>query len=307
MSDETKENIIRTVLMRYMRLDDVIKWTAISFIGFIFGTTNFTLQAVLLPFVVFLIATSFIMSFCFSINNYYDADSDRENPRRRDKNALASGEISKKEGMALNMIFIAITLVITAWYNPGLLYMAVILFVMIAAYSVPPVRLKGRPGIDVLWHFLGFFLFIIWGSLVAGSLPMVTWLAAISLGVFSCIGQLWNHYVDYEFDKESGTKTYAVRVGLATTKKTLNIVLGIHCIILFLLLALYSSHYMIPLLVFMIGMIIGYILFRPKKNGFPTRRSIEFYLTIIFGGSVYISCLFNHLFSSIGFNLIKIF
>jgi 4-hydroxybenzoate polyprenyltransferase len=307
MTNEKKDNTIRTVLIRYMRLDDVIKWTAISFIGFILGTTVFTLQQILIPFLVFLFATFLIVSFCFAINNYYDADSDRENPRRMHKNALAAGDISKKQGMTLNILFIIISFLIVAWYNPGLLYYLVILFVWPAAYSVPPVRLKGRPGIDVLWHFFGFFFLVLWGSLVAGSLPLLTWLAAISLGVFSCIGQLWNHYVDYEFDKESGTKTYAVQVGLDTTKKTLNIVLGIHVILLLLLLVLYSSHYLITLLIFVAGMILGFLVFLPKKGGFPTRKSIEFYLTITVGGSVYISCLFYHLFSALGFHLIQIY
>lgn len=307
MTNEKKENIVHIVLTKYMRLDDVIKWTAISFIGFIFGTTTFTFQKMILPFCVFIIATFFCLSFCFAINNYYDADSDRENPRRNHKNALASGDISKKEGMTLNILFFIITLLIVAWFNLELLYLAVILFVWPAAYSVPPLRLKGRPGIDVIWHFFGFFFIILWGSLIAGSLPIFSWLAAISLGVFSCIGQLWNHYVDYEFDKESGTKTYAVQVGLGTTKKTLNVVLGIHLLILILLLGLYSSHYLISLLIFIIGMILGYLFFRPKKDGFPTRKSIEFYLTITMGGSVYISCLFYHLLSAIGVNIIKIF
>ena len=305
--NEKNENIIFTVLTTYMRLDDVIKWTAISFIGFIFGTTTFTFQEMILPFCVFLIATFFNMSFCFAINNYYDADSDRKNPRRMNKNALALGKISKKQGMVLNILFICITFLIIGAYNPGLLYYVVILFVMPAAYSVPPVRLKGRPGIDVIWHFLGFFIFVLWGSLIAGSLPTITWIIAISLGIFSCIGQLWNHYVDYEFDKESGTNTYAVRAGLGTTKKTLNVVLGIHVVILILLLALYSSHYLITLLIFIAGLILGFLLFRPKKAGFPTRKSIEFYLTVPAGGSVYISCLFYHLLSTIGVNLIKIY
>lgn len=62
---------------------------------------------------------------------------------------------------------------------------------------------------------------------------------AFSLGIFSCVGQLWNHYDDYEFDKESGTSTYAVLVGLDTTKKTLRVAVGIHLVVLLLLFLLY--------------------------------------------------------------------
>lgn len=312
MNSEKRKNIVLIVLTKYMRLDDVIKWSAISFIGFILGTKTFALQEIILPLCVFIVATFFCMSFCFAINNYYDADSDRENPRRMYKNALASGEISKKEGMFLNVLFIVISLLSVAWFKPGVLYFAIILFIWPGAYSIPPLRLKGRPGIDVLWHFFGFFFLVLWGSLFAsslsiGSLSILTWLVAISLGVFSCIGQLWNHYSDYEFDKESGTRTFAVRVGLDTTKKTINVVLGIHLIVLLLLFILYSSHYLITLLIVVGGMILGFLLLKPKKAGFPTRKSFEFYLATIVGGSVYISCLFLHIFSVIRIDLIKIY
>lgn len=110
MNAEKRKNIVLIVLTKYMRLDDVIKWVAISFIGFILGTPSFALQEIFLPFVAFFIATFFCLAFCFAINNYYDADSDRKNPRRMHSNALASGEISKAQGMILNIFFFAISL-----------------------------------------------------------------------------------------------------------------------------------------------------------------------------------------------------
>jgi 4-hydroxybenzoate polyprenyltransferase len=290
-----------------MRLDDVIKWSAIAFSGFLLGITTSAIQEIILPMVVFLIATFFITSFCFAINNYFDADSDRENPRRMHHNALASGEISKKTGMSLNILFVVTPLLITYLFKPEIFYFIVLLVVWAAAYSIPPLRLKGRPGIDVIWHFFGFFFIILWGSLFAGSLQLLTWLFAISVGMFSCIGQLWNHFVDYAFDKESGTRTFAVRAGLDTTKKTINFLLAVHLILLLPLLILFSFHYLITLLIAVGCMILGLLLLKPKKDGFPTRKSYEFYLATVVGGSVYVSCLFYHLLSVIGINLIKIY
>jgi len=307
MSNEKRNNKARIVLTKYMRLDDVILWMAISFIGFILGTTSFTFQALVLPFCVFLIATFFCMSFTFAINNYYDADSDRANPRRMHKNALASGDISKKGAMAVNILCVVIVLLILTWYNPMALLVAVLVFIWSATYSIPPIRIKGRPGLDVIWHFFGFLYIVLLGALIAGTLSQLTWLMAISLGVFSCIGQLGNHYTDFEYDKESGTQTFAVRFGLSTTKKTIEAVLAIHLIIILLLFILYSSHYLITVLFVGVSMVLGFLLLRPTKAGFPTRKSYEFYLTTVVGGIVYISILLYHFFTMMAINLMPLY
>jgi len=307
MTNEKRKNKLTIIVTRYIRIDDVIKWCAIALIGFILGTSSFALPGIILPAIVFLVAIFFLMSFTFAINNYYDADSDRKNPRRMHHNAVASGEISKKEGMLLNILFVAISLLSVFFFKPDLVLFLLLLFVWMAVYSAPPFRLKGYPGVDVVWHIGGFFLFTLWASLFAGSPTTLSWLVALSIGVFSGVGQLWNHYVDYEFDKKMGTQTFAVRFGLETTKKTIYGVLAIHLIIVLLLFFLYSSHYLITLLIVVGGLIAGFLLFKPTKGGFPTRKSIEFYLTIVIGGSVYISCLFYHFFSVIGIDLIALY
>jgi 4-hydroxybenzoate polyprenyltransferase len=130
---------------------------------------------------------------------------------------------------------------------------------------------------------------------------------AISLGIFSCIGQLANHYEDFEYDKESGTTTFAVRFGRSATKKAIEVVLGTHLIIILLLFVLYSLHYLITLLLVVTFMILGFLLLKPKKAGFPTRRSYEFYLSTVVGGSVYISVLLYHIFMMMAINLIPLY
>jgi 4-hydroxybenzoate polyprenyltransferase len=307
MTNEMKNNKVRVILTKYMRLDDVIRWMAISFIGFILGTTSFTLEAMILPFSVFFFTTFFSMSFIFAINNYYDADSDRTNPRRRHKNALASGDISKQGAMAINILCIIIPVLILAWYSLLALVAATSLFILSAIYSIPPVRIKGRPGSDVVLHFFGFVFIVLLGALIPGSLSQITWLMALSLGVFSCIGQLGNHYADYQFDKESGTQTFAVRFGLDATKKTIEGVLVVHLALLLFLFVLYSSHYLVTVLFIVVCLVLGFILIRPTKTGFPKRNSYEFFLTTVVGGSVYISVLLYHLFIMMGLNLIPLY
>jgi 4-hydroxybenzoate polyprenyltransferase len=179
------------------------------------------------------------------------------------------------------------------------------------AYSAPPLRTKNIPGLDVIWHFIGFFSYVIWGSLIAGasifSISLIIWLMAISIGIFSCIGQLWNHIVDYSFDKDAEIMTFAVKLGLDKTKKILILLIVLHLIFLIPLILLYSLKYLITIIILIACMILGFIILKPKKGGFPLKKSFEFYLTTVVGGSVYFSCIIYQLLFLLGMDMLKIF
>jgi len=192
---EKDENVVFVFLNRLIRVKDVIKWCVISFIGFILGISSLSFQNNLIPFFVFIVCTFCIMSFTFSINNYYDVDSDRENPRRMHTNAIASGSISKQNAIVVNIILILAPLIVSFLFKYIVFFYCIIFLFWMWIYSSPPLRLKGRPGLDIVWHFCAFFFIIIWGSVIAGSLNLINFLVAISIGAFSCIGQIWNHIV----------------------------------------------------------------------------------------------------------------
>jgi 4-hydroxybenzoate polyprenyltransferase len=292
-----KENIFSVFFNEFIRIKNVIAWTAIAFIGFILGITNLNLSDNLIPFSVFFISFFFIAALTFAMNNYFDADSDKKNPRRRDINAIASGRISKQNGIILNLIFILISLIVTVLHNFEIFLFCIYLIFLGLAYSVPPIRLKGRPRWDVIWHFFGFFSIVMYGSYVAGNISIFNWLIAISLGVWSSVGQVGNHIADYTFDKESGTKTYAVWIGLDKSKTTINILTLIHLILLIPLILFYSLNYTITIIIVIIFPIIGFLILRPKKGNFPTKRCYTYFFTIVIGGAVYLSCIvYNILF-----------
>jgi 1,4-dihydroxy-2-naphthoate octaprenyltransferase len=144
---------------------------------------------------------------------------------------------------------------------------------------------------DVIWHFFGFFFGIIWSSLIAGNIGLITWLVAFSLGIFSAVAQVCNHIIDYTFDKDSGTKTFAVWAGLDASSKTANTLTLIHLLVLISLFLLFSLRYYVTIGIVIIFAILGFILLRPKKGNFPTRRCYTFYFNIVLGGGVYLSCM----------------
>jgi 4-hydroxybenzoate polyprenyltransferase len=294
MSNESieKENRMLVFLTGFIRIQHVSFWFAASFFGFLLGITTLSLNLYIVPFVVFAISMFCILSFTFAINNYYDADSDRENPRRKHINAIASGKISKKNGILLIIMFVLISLIVTILYKFEVFLFCVFLLFLGWAYSVPLLRTKSIPVLDIIWHFLGFFSYVIWGSLITGSIDIINWLVAISIGIFSCIGQVWNHINDYSFDKDSGITTFAVWGGLKTANVAFKIIVLIHIIVLIPLILLYSLSYLSTIIILILGVFIGLFVLKPKKDSFP---SMAFYLQFGIGGAVYLSVLIYHI------------
>jgi 4-hydroxybenzoate polyprenyltransferase len=230
------------------------------------------------------------MSFTFAINNYYDIESDIKNPRRIKVNAIASGKISKKISLSLIIMFAIIPLIISILYKLEIFFFCAFLLFEGWAYSAFPLRIKSRPVLDILWHILGFFSYVMWGSFIAGSITLLNWLMAISLGVWSSVAQIGNHICDYSFDKDSGTMTFAVWVGLDKARITMNFLTFIHLIILIPLVLSYSLKYWVTISLVIIIPILGFIILKPEKGAIPI-KSFTYYFTVVIGGAVYLSCI----------------
>jgi chlorophyll synthase len=289
LSFNKENNIVAIFLSEFIRIRGVFGWFVISSIGFVLGMSPLPLSAYLIPVFVFLVSTFCIISFTFAINNRYDIDSDRRNRKKIHFNAMASGKISTETGTIVNIILAIIPpLTVALLFNPGVFIFCLLLIFWMWAYSSPPLRLKGRPGVDILWHFATFVLLVMWGSLIAGSLGMISWLVAVSIGVFSCIAQVLNHINDYEFDRESGTVTYAVWRGLDSTVATLKAIILLHCIFLIPLIVLYSLSYSYTIGVLIAGILVGIFVVETRKHALG---SSAYYFPIVLGFAVYINCI----------------
>jgi len=278
----------------FIRIRGVVNWFGISFFGFLLGTSSLNFFSYMIPFFFFIVSTFFILAFTFAINNYYDIDSDKENPRRVDVNAMASGKISKQTGILLNIIFVIIPLFLSLLYRLEVFVFCSLLIIWMWAYSAPPLRLKGRPGIDVLWHFVAFVALVLWGSYLAGFITVITGLAALSIGIFGCIAQIDNHIRDYSFDKASGSKTFAVWVGSNQAQTILILFVIIHIFFLFPLIVLYCVYDLLTILILCLGTFIALFVVKIKKGSLV---SSLYLFIIVFGSSVYLSCLIYHLHS----------
>jgi 4-hydroxybenzoate polyprenyltransferase len=207
-------------------------------------------------------------------------------------NAMASGKISKHTGMMLNLIFIVIPLVLSLFYTREVFVFCAALIFWMGVYSAPPLRLKSRPGLDILWHFIAFLGLVLWGSYLAGNITMITMLVAVSLGIFGCFAQIDNHLHDYPFDKASGSKTFAVWIGTHNAYRALKVSFILYIVFLIPLIVLSSLYSSLTLLIVCAGIVGSAVIIKIKKS---TGTPSLYHIIKFFGMSVYITCLISHI------------
>jgi 4-hydroxybenzoate polyprenyltransferase len=290
--DEQKNGVFWSFFTGFIRIRGVGNWFAISFFGFLLAIPSLDITNFIIPLVFFVISTFFILAFTFAINNYYDIDTDKENPRRINLNALASGKLSKKTGMMFNLIFIIIPLTLSLFYSPMVFVFCGFLVFWMWAYSAPPLRLKGRPGVDLLWHFIAFFALVLWGAFLAGDLSTLTFFVAISFGLFGCFAQIDNHIHDYAFDKASGAQTFAVWIGMHHATIALKISFIVYLVTLVPLIILFSLSSSLTFLIICGGFLISILLLKIKRS---SGTSLMYDIINYFGRTVYFTCLIYHI------------
>lgn len=283
---------VKVFFTSFIRIRGVLNWSAIAFFGFLLGIPSLDALNYLFSLCVFLVCTFFILSFTFAINNYYDVETDKENPRRVHLNAIASGRLSKRTGKILNLIFVVIPLVVSLFYSWFIFVLCALLLFWMWAYSAPPFRLKGRAGWDILWHFVAFAALVLWGSYLAGSITTIQILVSVSFGVFGCFAQIDNHIRDYLFDKESGSTTFVVWIGLPKAQTTLHFMFFIYIISLVPLIVLWSFQSVLTGLLLCGGVFISLLCIQQAKS---LDVSCLYRVIFFFGGSVYLTCLISHM------------
>ena len=287
-----KSSVFFTFLTGFIRIRGVVNWFVISFFGFLLGISSLDITSYMVPLIFFVVSTFFILAFTFAINNYYDIDTDKANPRRADLNAMASGNISKQTGLLLNLIFIVIPLVLSLFFTIEVFVFCAFLLFWMWMYSAPPLRLKGRAGLDILWHFIAFLGLVLWGSYLAGSVSMINILVAVSFGIFGCFAQIDNHIHDYPFDKASGSKTFVVWIGIDKAYMALKLSFILYIFFLIPLIVLFSFSSYLTILIICGGIVVSLFIIKIKKSSLAPSL---FYVINFFGGSVYVSCLIYHI------------
>jgi len=150
----------------------------------------------------------------FSLNDYFDRDSDQVNERKGSlEGAVVNGE---NEGFVKYTAIISnLALIVLALFLPN--FSTISGLIVLAAsflYSAPPFRLKEKPIVDSLSNvIILYFTFCVGVGLAGGTLgdviPGAFWFALI----FGGTGHMAASYVDREADAKAGMKTSGIVLG----------------------------------------------------------------------------------------------
>jgi 4-hydroxybenzoate polyprenyltransferase len=201
--------MLRAVI-RNARITDGRAFVGMGLLGLAFSLENSPDYTRL---VMFLISLVLYVAYAFAINNCFDADTDSINPRKREKNPVASGELSFGAGIASSLAMALLGLGLAGRLGAGELVVYASMVLLASAYSAPP-RLKARPVVDVLSHgaFFGALPFL-YGAYFDGSITGEEWGIAAAVFLYSLALELRNHLDDYESDLKAGLRTTPIVIG----------------------------------------------------------------------------------------------
>ncbi len=163
-----------------------------------------------------LIAYICLISYAFVVNNYFDAEIDRQHRRKVESgtNPLAAGKVDERGVMLLMFALVSIPLILSIRLDlMGALFVVINLLIF-TAYSASCIRLKERYLVDAVSHGLMFgALPFLSGFLLCGGDPS-RGIILISLLFFivGCEALIAHQIVDYAEDLGSTTTT-VTRIG----------------------------------------------------------------------------------------------
>lgn len=232
-----------------------------------------------------LFANFLAMTYAFMINDVEDAEEDSQNPKKKKRNPLCNGSLTRQEGLLVSNItlvisfllylYIAIQTGFTLVLILGIITLAVSFF-----YSWRKVRLKAIPIVDVITH-----MFMLSGSIFLTSyysysptLTTIPLIAFVSMILISAYGQLENEVRDFDTDKKTGIKTFATIVGIQAARFIRNAFLFIA--ILFVLYVIYSIKDSLGILIkyaisFIVFFTIPYILYLKKDKRIELKTWVQ--------------------------------
>jgi 4-hydroxybenzoate polyprenyltransferase len=150
----------------------------------------------------------------FAPNDYFDGETDKQNPRK----GGAQGEVvnsDKKKVAKWVSILSVVAALATAYFVPFTARVSLVALTALSlVYSAPPIRLKGVPFLDSVSNFVMAYVAFTVGVGMTGAsfsevIPGAFWFALIWGGGGHALGTV----LDYEADKKAGIKTIAMKLG----------------------------------------------------------------------------------------------
>lgn len=163
---------------------------------------------------VMLVVGPLVWASVFAANDAFDLETDRLNPRKISAVRARAG--LAQESLVRASVQVGALAVVGAWAFEGVLFAIGTLGVVTLGwiYSAPPVRLKSRPGGDVLVNAVVVGLVgLLGGWYLAADLADFPWLMGVQAVVVAAALYVPTTVLDLEADRLAGVRTTAVRLG----------------------------------------------------------------------------------------------
>ncbi|TDC85224.1 UbiA family prenyltransferase [Actinomadura sp. 7K507] len=148
-----------------------------------------------------------------AVNDAFDLDGDVRNPRK-DGAPLVQGRLSVRGAAVAAHVTAAAALLVALTVRPAFALVTLGFLVLGWLYSVPPARLKDRPGFDVATNALGVgALAVLAGWTVVRPIEGFPWIMAVEGVLVATALYIPTTVTDYRADVASGYTTIAVRLG----------------------------------------------------------------------------------------------
>jgi len=243
------QNILGVVKVSRPRSWRAYLWMGV--LGYIDGVRNLFFDLLFVYALISYLATA------FAVNNLFDLKSDSLNKSKN--NPLVSGCCKKIHVYAVLVNQIAALLLLFLLKREVfLVYLALCLLSIV--YSTPPLRLKGRPLLDVFSHtfFFGALLYLYGFLYVESTLLSDCWYKIALIMLYSAFLQLRNLRDDVKYDMAAGDRTSFVVFPRASNIVLNSLRVGIPFLCSFLFLDLANYMLVAVLLTAAVSAVIGY-------------------------------------------------
>ena len=207
-------------LRPYLKLARISDWRG-YFLG---GTFGFLLaigwRAPLGDIISLFVIGILLLTFGFSINDFFDVEGDK---LKKDKIIIIGKKVSVKRAFFFSLFSAVLGLALSLRLGFMAFFDAFLAVFLVFLYSVPPVRLKSRPFLDLLSHgfFAGILIFLFPLFAFSPAINSLDKLLVVPIFILSITAEMRNHLNDYEIDKKEGLKTTVCFLGYRNSQKIL--------------------------------------------------------------------------------------
>ena len=189
------------IFFRFTRLWDYAHMLLLLFpVIFLISPANLFTYKALMVFAANLCLTAF----GYMYNDLEDAVDDYHDLEKRERNPVASGEITRNQSFLANLVILGAGLLMLAYVSSFVFFLGVVFSFVGFLYSWRTLRLKSTPIWDVVSHviFLGANQFLItYAAFRPLDLHALPYLMIIV--PFSLMNEIMHELIDFEVDKET--------------------------------------------------------------------------------------------------------